>query len=350
MGSGREGTTETHGTSKENTTSKVIKGVAAASSILGAALAPATGGVSLVVGGLVSGGLGLLGTAAAGTESDSTSTNESKTYSESTGTTESDTHTVTTGTSITEGASNAITLNMHDKSIEDMLARIEKQLKRMDEFESLGMYECAAYFLSEDQYAAEVAASTYINPFNRLVIATSAPNDARIIDYVIRVNKEKGLNYEVDYLPWEEICGYIETIPGIFQKYYGILDYSDPMISEFFEIVKKYDIQAFLRLDPMVEGIEIDYPEKLQLFVMEIQRVIDKNIGRNDLFYRKMSEFNYWMDSYNANLGMILFICGDKFKYLPPYSGYDSMYGEKSNLVLSYRKSLLQILAKLQNL
>ena len=42
-----------------------------------------------------------------------------------------------------------------------MLARIEKQLKRMDEFESLGMYECAAYFLSEDQYAAEVAASTY---------------------------------------------------------------------------------------------------------------------------------------------------------------------------------------------
>lgn len=156
-----EGTTETHGTSKENTTSKVIKGVAAASSIIGAALAPVTGGASLVAGGVVSGGLGLLGTAVAGTVSDSTSTNTSKTYSESTGTTESDTHTITTGSSITEGSSNAITLNIHDKSIEDMLARIEKQLKRMDEFESLGMYECAAYFLSEDQYAAEVAASTY---------------------------------------------------------------------------------------------------------------------------------------------------------------------------------------------
>ena len=156
-----EGTTETHGTSKENTTSKVIKGVAAASSIIGAALAPVTGGASLVVGGVVSGGLGLLGTAVVGTVSDSTSTNTSKTYSESTGTTESDTHTITTGSSLTEGSSNAITLNIHDKSIEDMLARIEKQLKRMDEFESLGMYECAAYFLSEDQYAAEVAASTY---------------------------------------------------------------------------------------------------------------------------------------------------------------------------------------------
>ena len=156
-----EGTTETHGTSKENTTSKVIKGVAAASSILGAALAPVTGGVSLAVGGVVSGGLGLLGTAVAGTVSDSTSSNSSQTYGESTAEGNSDTHAVSTGTSTTEGLSNAITLNVHDKSVEDMLARIEKQLKRMDEFESLGMYECAAYFLSEDQYAAEVAASTY---------------------------------------------------------------------------------------------------------------------------------------------------------------------------------------------
>ena len=41
------------------------------------------------------------------------------------------------------------------------MQRIDKQLKRIDEFESLGMYECAAYFLSDDQYAAEVAASTY---------------------------------------------------------------------------------------------------------------------------------------------------------------------------------------------
>lgn len=54
-----------------------------------------------------------------------------------------------------------MTLTLHDKSIEDTLERINKQLKRIDEFESLGMYECAAYFLSDDQYAAEVAASTY---------------------------------------------------------------------------------------------------------------------------------------------------------------------------------------------
>ena len=161
------GTTTTHGTSKENTTSKVIKGVAAASSMIGAALAPVTGGISLAVGGVVSGGLGLLGSAVSGTVSDSTSVNDSHSvnnshsYSESTGKTTGTSHTYTYGTSVTKGLSNAITLTAHDKSIEDMLVRIDKQLKRMDEFESLGMYECAAYFLSSEQYASEMAASTY---------------------------------------------------------------------------------------------------------------------------------------------------------------------------------------------
>lgn len=160
-------TSTSHSVSKENTTSKVIKGIASASSIIGAALAPVTGGVSLAVGGVVSGGLGLLGAAVSGTVSDSTSTSESEgtssthTYGESTGTTKGTSHTYTYGTSVTEGLSNAITLNAHDKSIEDMLERIDKQLKRMDEFESLGMYECAAYFLSADQYASEMAAATY---------------------------------------------------------------------------------------------------------------------------------------------------------------------------------------------
>ncbi|SCW50967.1 DNA helicase HerA, contains HAS-barrel and ATPase domains [Lachnospiraceae bacterium C10] len=156
-----DSTTETHGVSKENTTSKVIKGVGAASMFLGAALAPVTGGASLMIGGVVGGGMGLLSGALSSNNSDSTSNSKSKAYSESTAVSDGLTETKTEGTSSTEGITNAITLNVHDKSIEDMLARIDKQLKRMDEFESLGMYECAAYFLSEDQYAAEVAASTY---------------------------------------------------------------------------------------------------------------------------------------------------------------------------------------------
>lgn len=159
--SNTSGTNESFGTSKENITSKAVKGIAAATSLLGAALAPVTGGVSLAVGGVVSGGLGLLGTAVAGSENESRSSNDSQTYGESTSDADGTTQTYSYGTSIAQGASHALTLTAHDKSVEDMLSRIDKQLTRMDEFESLGMYECAAYFLSEDQYAAEVAASTY---------------------------------------------------------------------------------------------------------------------------------------------------------------------------------------------
>lgn len=152
---------KTLGKSQENTASKVVKGIASATSMLSAALIPLTGGMSLAVGGVVSGGLSLLGTAISGTENESTSDSKSESQSESDTNTVGRGKTDTYGNSITRGLSNTLTLTAHDKSIEDMMKRIDKQLERIDEFESLGMYECAAYFLSEDQYASEVAASTY---------------------------------------------------------------------------------------------------------------------------------------------------------------------------------------------
>lgn len=165
--SSTNGTSSSHSESKESVAGKTIKGVAAAASLLGAALAPITGGVSLAVGGVVSGGLGMLGSAISKNVSDSTSNNESVSngFSTTVGSSDGTTNTINYGISKTEGytkgISEGMTLTIHDKSIEDTLERINKQLKRIDEFESLGMYECAAYFLSDDQYASEVAASTY---------------------------------------------------------------------------------------------------------------------------------------------------------------------------------------------
>lgn len=162
-----QGSSFSHSISKESVAGKTIKGVASAASLLGAALAPVTGGVSLAVGGVVSGGLGMLGSVISKNVSDSTSSNESigQSFSSVRGSSDGTTDTVNYGISKTEGytkgISEGMTLTLHDKSIENTLERINKQLKRIDEFESLGMYECAAYFLSDDQYAAEVAASTY---------------------------------------------------------------------------------------------------------------------------------------------------------------------------------------------
>ena len=162
----QSGSSSQHGVSRESVAGKTIKGVASAASILGAALAPFTGGVSLAVGGVVSGGLGMLGSAISSNVSDSTTTNESVTdgfttvQGGSSGVTESVNYGISKTEGFTRGLSEGMTLTLHDKFIEDTLERINKQLKRIDEFESLGMYECAAYFLSDDS-SAEIAASTY---------------------------------------------------------------------------------------------------------------------------------------------------------------------------------------------
>jgi len=162
----QKGTSVQHGVSKESAAGKTIKGVASAASILGAALAPVTGGASLAIGGVISGGLGMLGSAITSNVSDSTTTNDSVTDGFSTvqggskGVTESVNYGITKTEGYTRGISEGMTLTLHDKSIETTLERIDKQLKRIDEFESLGMYECAAYFLSNDN-SAEIAASTY---------------------------------------------------------------------------------------------------------------------------------------------------------------------------------------------
>ena len=165
--------TSTHSISSEDPTTKLIKGVggvASAVSSIASNIALITGNVPLagsisMIGGLVSTGTQMLAGFTSKTETDSDSYSRSDGSSDTYGTSESNTegtsHTHTQGTSINEGLSNAITMTSHDKTIENILSRIDRQLKRLDEFESLGMYSCATYFLSMDQAIAEMAAQTY---------------------------------------------------------------------------------------------------------------------------------------------------------------------------------------------
>lgn len=61
----------------------------------------------------------------------------------------------------TFGNSQAVTLNVQNKSLINTLQRLEKQLERLDECESIGMWDFAAYFLGESAAEAETAASMY---------------------------------------------------------------------------------------------------------------------------------------------------------------------------------------------
>jgi hypothetical protein len=153
--------------SKESAGTKALKGTASAIGIVGAALAPLTGGLSLAAGGVVSGAMSLAAGAIQKSISDSESTstsssnNTSKTTGEINTTNQSTTETSTETKGMTSGTSSNMQLTMQNKSIIGTLERIDVQLERLRECESLGMWECAAYFLSDNQESAEMAASTY---------------------------------------------------------------------------------------------------------------------------------------------------------------------------------------------
>lgn len=82
-------------------------------------------------------------------------------YSENEGHSISTNYAHTKALTDTFGNSQAVTLNVQNKSLINTLERLEKQLERLDECESIGMWDFAAYFLGESAAEAETAASMY---------------------------------------------------------------------------------------------------------------------------------------------------------------------------------------------
>ena len=153
---------------KTNTAAALAKG--AGTALLGVAsivTAPLTGGISFAAaGGIIAGQAGLRAitpsTTTKGTsENETWSENTSETHgvTDSVNESKSKNHTNTRG--VTSGTSDNMQLTMQNKTLLNTLERIDLQLKRIDECESLGMWECAAYFLSDSQETAEMAAGTY---------------------------------------------------------------------------------------------------------------------------------------------------------------------------------------------
>ena len=173
-------TTVSHSTS-ESTSKKSKK--ATMGSLVGSAL----GAVGATIGGIAGGVGGPIGIAAGAyvgkkiadfagkvvtLVTDETVTNgetnsQSKTVgkSESKGETftrnESKSQTESISKANSSGDSQSAQFTRQNKSILTMLERIDNQLKRVSEFESLGMWECAAYFLSSSLNTSKIGAATY---------------------------------------------------------------------------------------------------------------------------------------------------------------------------------------------
>lgn len=90
-----------------------------------------------------------------------TGTSHSTSDGTSHGTSDSTSQQESHGTTDTRGMGRTQQVELCNKSVEELLERIENQLKRAKESEDYGCYKCAAYFLSSTPSTAILAANTY---------------------------------------------------------------------------------------------------------------------------------------------------------------------------------------------
>lgn len=164
--------------SKENTASRVIKGLGTTVSVLGnvtaAALTLASGGLATPLSVGIAIGSNTIGSALSATgeigkktysKSSSLNQTESQSYSDSYNRSYADSKTQSYNNTATYGKSggttNTFTLTAKNKTVISLMEKIDKQLERIQEFESYGMWECSAFFVSREPDVSEIAASTY---------------------------------------------------------------------------------------------------------------------------------------------------------------------------------------------
>ena len=177
-----EGKSHTEGTNSSHTKTESVSnksGWAKAGSIIGGALA-AVGGVALMATGIgapvgaalaaVGVGGGLAAAGASGKQkttgsSDTTGTSSSDTTnsSDAQGVTHTETFSETSGKTATIGSGKNFTLTLHNKHVEELQKRIDKQLERIAMSESTGLWSTASYFFSygNDVASAETGAAIF---------------------------------------------------------------------------------------------------------------------------------------------------------------------------------------------
>lgn len=162
-----QSTSKSESYTEKDAIGKILGVTSMAVSTAGLLLAPMIGGASLIGAGVLSMGINSLSAGFGKTHTKGTTTTEStsENHSYTSGTSMGDTYGINQSNTETKGMqrgnSQNITMNIENKSISNILEKLDIQFERIKEFESLGLWECAAYFVSENSYTSEIAASTY---------------------------------------------------------------------------------------------------------------------------------------------------------------------------------------------
>lgn len=105
-------------------------------------------------------GMGINGSTAIGTSTGYSSGN-SWAKAVTKGTTETKGSSTSLSDAKTEGNSRTVTINYQNKSVKEIMDKIEEHLERIKQCESFGLWDCACYFISGDIQTSVVAANTY---------------------------------------------------------------------------------------------------------------------------------------------------------------------------------------------
>jgi DNA helicase HerA-like ATPase len=158
-------TSGTSETESKSTTKGRTRSAGAGLAVVGGTIGSIFGPLGSFVGGTVGGMAGAMIGSTTNSEaiSRSTTTNQSNTIgeSETEGTSVSNSITNNESETSTIGNSQSLQLSFENKTVTNLLLKIDEQLERLNQSADFGMWNTACYFIAPSQQTAQVAASTF---------------------------------------------------------------------------------------------------------------------------------------------------------------------------------------------
>lgn len=142
----------------------------------------------------------------------------SRSMGDSTGTTHSTSNNDSRTESVNQNTNRSVTRELENKTITNMLKRLDRQFERIDDFSDTSAWKMAAYFLSDQPDAAEIAGATYqsIMSGENTGIQVSAVNvwhaDANA-DSEASLREKQVKDYVVNFLHPKFVFNDISNIP-----------------------------------------------------------------------------------------------------------------------------------------
>ena len=190
----------------------VASGIGAAVGVIGKAVTIANapvGAAIMAAGGIISGvGQAMSGTTFTDSESFTNSVGKgfsgginggySRTNSQtvSYSTTDGKNWTETSGETQINGRGKSLQIEQKNKAVEELLKRIDAQLKRLQEGEDYGSYSCGAYFITGKEETSMLAANTY----RSLMLGEGSSIEANAVNYWRESDDREKFNTVKDYI------------------------------------------------------------------------------------------------------------------------------------------------------